>query len=98
MFASELHTYDDGGMFHGELTKWIQILTAQGYYISLISHLVIDHWMCFFRISLKMGEAQRIGEFTQQTVAEIELPLWVMVLTIQQWTLLKQANWLFASS
>lgn len=26
-----------------------------------------------------MGEAQRIGEFTQQTVAEIELPLWVMV-------------------
>lgn len=68
---------------------------AQGYYISLISHLVIDHWMCFFRISLKMGEAQRIGEFTQQTVAEIELPLWVMVLTIQQWILLKQANWLF---
>lgn len=31
-----------------------------------------------------MGEAQRIGEFTQQTVAEIELPLWVMILTIQQ--------------
>lgn len=71
---------------------------AQGYYISLISHLVIDQWMCFFRISLKMGEAQRIGEFTQQTVAEIELPLWVMVFTIQQWILLKQANWLFASS
>lgn len=71
---------------------------AQGYYISLISHLVIDHWMCFYRISLKMGEAQRIGEFTQQTVAEIELPLWVMILTIQQWILLKQANWLFAGS
>lgn len=27
-----------------------------------------------------MGEAQRIGEFTQQTVAEIELPLWVMTM------------------
>lgn len=49
----------------------------------------------FFQKIIEFHETLRIGKFTEQTVAEIELALLVMIWTIQQWGLLKQAYWLY---